>query len=297
MNSPTDDATLTEQLRARLFGIAYRMLGHAHDAEDVVQEALLRWHGADRVAVNSADAWLVAVTSRLAIDRLRRVTTERALYEGPWLPEPIATFDQRPTDRDAELASDLSMAFLVLLERLAPEERAAFLLRDVFDTEYGEIARILSKEAGAVRQMVHRARERVRKGRTRFEASADASAGLLRRFLAALEADDADELLAVFDANATFTSDGGGKVSAMRNVVSGAEAVTTALLGYERKGRGLTTHRIASVNGDSAILTFVGERLAFATFVDGDGARLTAVYRLLNPDKLGRLGEALFEWP
>ncbi|MEO8622825.1 MAG: RNA polymerase sigma factor SigJ [bacterium] len=297
MHLSTDDDTVTERLRARLFGIAYRMLGHAQDAEDVVQDALLRWHATDRRAVNSAEAWLVAVTSRLAIDRLRRATTERALYDGPWLPEPIATVDRRPTDRDAELASDLSMAFLVLLERLAPEERAAFLLRDVFDTDYGEIARILTKEAGAVRQMVHRARERVRRGRTRFEASADASARLLRRFLAALEADDADELLAVFDASATFTSDGGGKVSAMRNVVRGAEAVTKALLGYERKGRGLMTHRIATVNGDSAILTFVGERLAFATFLDGDDTRLTAVYRLLNPDKLGHLGETLFEWP
>src|SRR5215204_3907881 len=174
MTSPTDGDALVERLRPRLFGIAYRMLGDAHDAEDVVQDALLRWSGAEREAVDSPEAWLVAVTTRLAIDRLRRAATERAAYDGPWLPEPVATDDRWAADRVAELGSDLSMAFLVLLERLAPKERAAFLLRDVFDAGYDEIGRILGKQESAVRQMVHRARERVRSERARFQAPPDA---------------------------------------------------------------------------------------------------------------------------
>jgi RNA polymerase sigma factor (sigma-70 family) len=150
--------------RPRLLGLAYRMLGDVDEAEDVVQEAYLRWHQADRQAVRSAEAWMVTVVSRLAVDRLRRLDTERAAYPGPWLPEPIATdTPAAPSalpapDRGAELASDLSVALLVLLERLAPEERAAFLLRKVFGTDYAEIARILERRPDAVRQMVHRAR-------------------------------------------------------------------------------------------------------------------------------------------
>src|SRR3954471_1450428 len=153
-----------ERYRPRLFGIAYRMLGGVHDAEDIVQEAMLRWHQADRAAIREPVAWLVSVVTRLAIDRLRRAATEREAYPGPWLPEPVA--DERfAADRNAELASDLSMAFLVLLERLAPEERAAFLLREVFDTDYDEIARTLDKSPAAARQTVHRARERIRADR------------------------------------------------------------------------------------------------------------------------------------
>jgi RNA polymerase sigma-70 factor, ECF subfamily len=247
--------------------------------------------------VDSPEAWLVAVTTRLAIDRLRRAATERAAYEGPWLPEPISTEGAYAADHDAELASDLSMAFLVLLERLAPDERAAFLLREVFDAGYEEIARIVGKQESAVRQIVHRARERVRSERPRFEASPEARDRLLHRFVTALESDDGDALLGVFAEDATFTTDGGGKVSAMRNVVTGASAVARALLGFHRKGLGLTTQRIATLNGEHAILTMVGERVAFATFVEGDGERVTAVYRVINPEKLRRVGCEVFEWP
>src|SRR5688500_14231876 len=146
---PTPDATRAapfERLRPRLFGIAYRMLGTVEDAEDVVQEAYLRWHDAATDAVRSAEAWLVAVVTRLSIDRLRRAATERAAYVGSWLPEPMATAHPAAApDHRAELASDLSMALLVLLERLAPEERAAFLLREAFDADYAQIARALEK--------------------------------------------------------------------------------------------------------------------------------------------------------
>src|SRR6266404_2276139 len=158
-----------ERSRPRLFGLAFRMLGDVDEAEDLVQEALLRWQSAGRVDVREPEAWLVAVTTRLAIDRLRHAKVKRALYTGPWLPEPISEERFSP-DYRSELASDLSMAFLVLLERLAPEERAAFLLRDVFGSDYEEIARALGKSQAAARQTVHRARERVRANRPRFEA-------------------------------------------------------------------------------------------------------------------------------
>jgi RNA polymerase sigma-70 factor (ECF subfamily) len=191
------DAEVFERHRVRLFGIAYRMLGSVEDAEDVVQECFLRWDAADPTAVRSPEAWLVAVTTRLAIDRLRRVVTERKHYAGHWLPEPIATAREAAADRGAEMASDLSMAFLVLLERLAPEERAALLLRDVFDADYGEIARVLERSEAACRQLVHRARVRVRGERTRFSVPPETHERLLERFLAALGADDQEALLAL----------------------------------------------------------------------------------------------------
>src|SRR3954466_8110159 len=184
-----------ERYRPRLFGIAYRMLGDVQDSEDIVQEAMLRWHDADKLAVREPEAWLVSVVTRLAIDRLRRATTERAAYPGPWLPEPVA--DERfSAGRETELASDLSMAFLVLLERLAPEERAAFLLREVFDADYDEIARTLEKTPAAARQTVHRARERIHTDRVRFKVENDVKERLFSRFLEALETDDRDEMLA-----------------------------------------------------------------------------------------------------
>jgi RNA polymerase sigma-70 factor (ECF subfamily) len=155
--------------RPRLLGLAYRMLGELAPAEDVVQEAYLRWHQEDPRDIQSPEAWLVTVVSRLAMDRLRRAATERAAYDGPWLPEPVLTGVPTPAQA-AEQASDLSVALLVLLESLKPEERVAFLLREVFDEEYATLARVLGRSEPAVRQLVHRARERVREGRPRFPA-------------------------------------------------------------------------------------------------------------------------------
>jgi RNA polymerase sigma-70 factor (ECF subfamily) len=182
-----DRASVFEHYRPRLFGIAYRMLGSVEDAKDLTQETYLRWHQADAAAIRAPEGWLVAVVTRLSIDRLRHATLERESYVGDWLPEPIATDGPSAPDRQAELASDLSMAFLVLLERLAPEERAAFLLREVLDADYGEIARVLEKSEPACRQMVHRARARVREDRTRFPVAPEAKERLAHRFLAALQ--------------------------------------------------------------------------------------------------------------
>jgi RNA polymerase sigma-70 factor (ECF subfamily) len=275
-----------ERHRARLFGIAYRMLGTVADAEDVLQDAYLRWHRTDPAAVQNAEAWLVAVTTRLSIDRARTAATERERYVGEWLPEPIATSAESRTDRNAELASDLSMAFLVLLERLAPEERAALLLRDVFDSGYDEIARVLGKSESASRQMVHRARTRVRGDRARFKVPAETTERLLEQFLAALQADDREAMMALMTEDATFVADGGGKVSAVRNVLRGALKIARLLLGIEGKWGRVTRHTVQWINGEPAIVSYSGDQIFSVTSVESDGDRITAFYRVLNPEKL-----------
>jgi RNA polymerase sigma factor (sigma-70 family) len=186
-SSPTaasTDATF-DALRPRLFAIAYRMLGTRADAEDVLQDAWLRWHQTDPTALQSAEAWLVTVVTRLSIDRLRAAKTEREAYIGWWLPEPLVELDERTPEAAAELAGDLSVALLWVLERLSPEERAAFLLRQVFDHDYAEIAGLLGKTEAACRQMVHRAADRVQQERPRFDVSQDAHRSLLQKFMAA----------------------------------------------------------------------------------------------------------------
>jgi RNA polymerase sigma-70 factor (ECF subfamily) len=264
------------------------MLGDVQESEDLVQETFLRWHQARQDEIVSEEAWLVAVITRLAIDRLRRAEAERLRYVGKWLPEPIATSDV-PPDHRAELASDLSMAFLVLLERLAPEERAAFLLREVFDAGYDEIARILDKTEPAVRQVVHRAKVRVRTGRPRFAAPAERQAELLQRFQDALAADDRDSVLALFAPDVTFTSDGGGKVTAARNVIEGPERLTRLFLSLEHKYPGILSHEIIELNGQPAIGSYRDGTIVYVTAFETDGDRILAVYRVLNPDKLARL--------
>src|SRR3954468_10140187 len=227
--------------RPRLLGLAYRMLADYDEAEDVVQEAYLRWQEADQQAIRSPEAWLVTVATRLAIDRRRRLDTERANYPGPWLPEPIATDaselpSRGPAPNDGvELASDLSVALLVLLEQLRPEERAAFLLRDVFDAGYEEIAQILERSQDAIRQMVHRARSRVQTGRPRVTLAAGEHERLLQRFRTALADDDAPALIALLSPNVTLASDGGGRARAATRRLVGPDRVSKFLLGITRK--------------------------------------------------------------
>jgi RNA polymerase sigma-70 factor (ECF subfamily) len=280
-----DRVALFERYRARLFGIAYRMLGTVDDANDLVQECYLRWHQADPVAIEAPEGWLVAVITRLAIDRSRRVDVERRSYVGQWLPEPLAIGAPPPTDRRAELASDLSLAFLVLLERLAPEERAAFLLREVLGVEYAELARVLDRSEAACRQMVHRARERVRAERPRFSVSPEARRELLERFVHALEHEDRDALLAVVAPDATFISDGGGRVRAARRIIQGAPRIVRMLFGIKHKWGGCRDE-IAWLNGEPALVSYLGDRLYSTTSFDIDGDRLVGFYRVLNPEKL-----------
>jgi RNA polymerase sigma-70 factor (ECF subfamily) len=289
-----DRAAVFERYRARLFGIAYRMLGSVDDANDLTQETYLRWHRADASAITAPEGWLVAVMTRLAIDRSRRASVERRNYVGHWLPQPLTVSAPPSADRTAELASDLSMAFLVLLERLAPEERAAFLLREVLGADYAELARVLEKSEAACRQMVHRARARVREERPRFSVEPEQKRELVERFLRALEVEDRDELLAVVAPDATFVSDGGGRVPAVRRVIEGAERIARLFLGLERKYRGVVRHELSWVNGEPALLSFVGHQLLMSTSFDVDGARLVGFYRVLNPEKLRHLTTTRF---
>jgi RNA polymerase sigma-70 factor (ECF subfamily) len=285
LNPHLADTDVFQRHRARLFGIAYRMLGSVDDAEDVVQESWLRWHRADPDELRSPEAWLVSVTTRLSIDRLRRAATERAHYTGHWLPEPLAT-PPAAADRDAERRSDLSMAFLVLLERLGSEERAAFLLHDVFDAGYPEIARVLDRTETACRQLVHRARLRVRGDRVRFPVPSETHERLLEEFLDALRSDDQEAMLSLIAPDATWTSDGGGKVPSTRRIVSSAPRIVRLVLGYERKTRRSLRHELALINGEPVVVTRAGERIVFTTAAATDGKRLVAFYRMLNPDKL-----------
>jgi RNA polymerase sigma-70 factor, ECF subfamily len=274
-----------EAVRGRLFGLAYRMLGSRADAEDIVQEAYLRWHEAGRENIENPEAWLVTTTSRLAIDRLRRLKTEREAYAGPWLPEPIVTHE--PPDRHLDLADDLSMAFLTLLERLSPDERAAFLLHDVFDVDYGQIASVLERSESACRQVVHRARERVRGERKRFDASETAKATLLHTFVAAMEARDEQALLALFAPDATWTADGGGKTGAAPVPIAGAERIARLVIGLREKFWAPDrTIEIATVNGETGLCLRDGQRLTATLSIATDGERILAVYAVVNPDKL-----------
>src|SRR5262249_47652352 len=222
--------------------------------------AYLRWHGTAADEVRTPAAWLVTTTTRLCIDRLRRLRAEREAYVGPWLPEPLVAEAPAP-DAAAEVASDLSLAFLALLERLAPEERAAFLLHDVFETDYAGISAALGKSETACRQIVSRARRRVREERPRVRVRAGARERLVDAFVRAIEVRDRDALLAIFAREATLVSDGGGKARAARKVVRGGARVVRFLLGVLRGARAdLELHKIA-VNGEIGLAFGAAGRL------------------------------------
>lgn len=286
----TTPTTAFEATRPRLFGLAYRMLGSAVDAEDIVQEAYVRWHQADRSSIDTPEAWLVTTTSRLAIDRLRRLKTEREAYAGPWLPAPIVA--PPPPDRHLDLSDDLSMAFLALLERLSPEERAAFLLHDVFDIGYGQIAAVLDRTESACRQVVHRARERVRGERKRFDVAESAKAGLLQKFLTAMEARDEQALLELFAPDATWTADGGGKTAAAPRPVTGVVRIARLVVNLRDKFWSQDrTIEMASINGETGLVIRDGSRLTATMSIATDGERILDVYAVVNPDKLQQLSQ------
>ncbi|AEG91688.1 RNA polymerase sigma-70 factor [Ramlibacter tataouinensis] len=273
-------------LRPRLFGMAYRMLGVRADAEDVLQDAWLRWREADHAALQSAQAWLVTVVTRLAIDRLRSARSEREAYVGSWLPEPIVEVDERTPEAAAELASDLSVAFLHLLERLGPEERAAFLLRQVFDYDYGEIADMLGKQEPAVRQMVHRAGERVRHRRPRFRVPAETHRRLLEKFVAAAQSGQRAAIRALLADDVQTIGDGGGKVPAVAGGMHGGERVTNLYWAHALRLGQRLEYRIATINGEPGLLRYVDGRLESANAVVTDGQRIVAIYAIRNPAKL-----------
>jgi len=258
-----------------------------------VQEAYVRWHQSDRDGVRNAEAWLVTTATRLAIDRLRALKTEREAYTGPWLPEPIMQNTPPLPDRHLELASDLSLAFLVLLERLGPEERAAFLLHEVFDFGYPEIASVLDKSEDASRQIVHRARTRVRSARKRFDVTEAAKANLLRKFTEAMKARDEQTLLSLFAPDATWTADGGGRAAASPHPILGAERIARFVVGLQHRlqSDGATIEQV-DVNGETGLLVRVDGRILAIMAIESDGERIHAVYAVVNPDKLPAISES-----
>lgn len=273
-------------LRPRLFSIAYRMLGTRADADDVLQDAWLRWHGADHAALQSGEAWLVTVVTRLAIDRLRAAKTERESYVGWWLPEPLVEIDERTPEAAAELASDLSVAFMWVLERLSADERAAFLLRQVFDHDYDEIAALLGKSEAACRQMVHRASERVQQERPRFDVSRDVHRGLLEKFMLAARSGERDAIIALLADDVKVFGDGGGKVPSVLGVLRGAYRIANLYWAMSRRLGDRVEYRMAHINGEPGLLRYVDGRIESAQAFVTDGQRIVEIYAVRNPDKL-----------
>jgi len=277
-------------LRPRLFGVAYRMLGTRADAEDVLQDAWLRWSRSDPATLESAEAWLVTVVTRLAIDRLRAAKTEREAYIGWWLPEPLVEVDERTPEAVAEWAGDLSVAFLWVLERLAPEERAAFLLRRVFDHDYPEIAAMLGKSEAACRQMVHRAAERVRQERPRFDVPRDTHRRMLEKFVAAARSGQREAIKALLADNAEAIGDGGGKVPSFPMPLHGSDRIANLYWAQFLRLGDRVSYRLATINGEAGVLRYIDGQLESAQAFVTDGEHIVSIYTVRNPDKLANIG-------
>ncbi|MGZ5198312.1 MAG: RNA polymerase sigma-70 factor [Telluria sp.] len=276
-----------DALRPRLFGIAYRMLGSRADAEDILQDAWLRWRDTDHAVLRSTEAWLVAVVTRLAIDRLRAAKAERLAYVGEWLPEPIVGWHDESPEAIVERSNELSLAFMHMLERLGPEERAAFLLRQAFDYDYDEIAAMLGKSVVATRQVIHRARERLQLDRMRFDVSLEQHRRLLERFLAAANSGDRAAIRALLNDDAEAIGDGGGKVPSQ--VFRGADQIAKLYWAFYLKMGARVQYRLSMVNGEHGILRLVDGTLESTMAVATDGERISTIYVVRNPDKLARI--------
>jgi RNA polymerase sigma-70 factor, ECF subfamily len=282
MSSSSD---LFEQERAHLFGIAYRMLGSKGDAEDMLQETWLRWHNSRPSELRSAQAWLTTTLTRLCLDRLRKVRHERAQYVGPWLPEPLSDADINTPEAAAEFDSDVSIAFLTLLETLTAEERAAFILHDIVDDDYSDIAEVLGKSEAACRQMVHRARQHLTARRRRFTVDESTRVSLLRRFIDMVNAGDRRGLVALFAESATMVSDGGGKALALRRPLHGAERISWLWYAVSRHAERAEA-RLVRINGEAGLAWYFRGKLHSVASIETDGRQVYAYYSIVNPDKL-----------
>ncbi|MEU6101222.1 RNA polymerase sigma-70 factor [Streptomyces flaveolus] len=286
---PTD---VFEEHRPVLLGVAYRMLGRLADAEDVVQEAWLRWSRADRTDVREPRGYLVRVTTRLAVDRLRQIKSRGETYVGPWLPEPYVTDfgDVVPdTAERAVLADSVSLAVLVVLESLSPLERAVFVLREAFGYPYSEIAAVLEREEPAVRQLAARARKHVDERRPRYDVDPAQRRDLTERFLAAAAEGDLEGLMAMLAPGVRLVGDSGGKSRAPLRVLETADKVGRFLVGAARKNAPDATLRFLEVNGGPAALVLAGGKPDYVLQLDIADGRVQSVYIVRNPDKLRSL--------
>ncbi|MEO3788635.1 RNA polymerase sigma-70 factor [Nonomuraea sp. B10E15] len=275
-----------EEHRPMLLGLAYRLLGSMWDAEDVVQEAWLRWQGTGHDAIREPRAFLVTVVSRLALDQLRSARVKREAYTGPWLPEPVLTSEAGPLDT-AELRDTVSFATLHMMERLSPPERAVFVLREAFELPYAEIAEIVESSVANARQLHHRASTRLAEGRDRFQPSTADHTELLVKFMEAAKGGDMDALTELLHEDVVSWNDGGGKVKAALRPVAGRRKVLAFLSALVHR-YAFTDVRLLDVNGSPAFWTRSeeGDQIVLVNVHDG---RITDIYAILNPDKLVRV--------
>jgi len=272
------------ECRPLLMAIAYRMLGSRADAEDAVQETFIRWQQSNEEP-SSPKAFLSTIITRLCIDQLRSARAQREVYVGPWLPEPVMT-----EESTVEMAESLTMAFLVMLETLAPAERAAFLLHDVFDFDYPEISQMIGKTEANSRQMVFRARERLTKRRRRFEPTREETERITSRFIETTRNGDLSGLMAMFAEDAVMTSDGGGKARAALKPVHGADAIARFLMGVLKKNEGWdAVHTLTEVNGQPAFLTSISGQPIAVMILDIQDGVIQNLFIIVNPDKLRSL--------
>ncbi|MFE0424649.1 RNA polymerase sigma factor SigJ [Streptomyces sp. NPDC058953] len=293
-STPLTDAF--EEHRPLLTGVAYRMLGRVADAEDVVQEAWLRWSAGDRSAVVEPRAYLVRVTTRLAVDRLRQIGARRESYPGPWLPEPVPTGDPGApggtvpdTAERAVLTDTVSLAVLVVLEALSPVERAVFVLREAFGFPYAEIATALDRTEAAVRQTAGRARRHVDERRPRYDVDPVRCREVTERFLAAAAGGDLGQLLVLLAPDATLVGDSGGKAKAPLRVIAGADKVGRFLVGAASRPPAAVEYRSVVVNGVPSVLVLSAGMPDSVLQLGVVAGRIDCVYILRNPDKLGAL--------
>jgi RNA polymerase sigma-70 factor, ECF subfamily len=296
-----DPALSFEPHRRRLLGLAYRMLGSIAEAEDAVQDAYLRWHAADRDNVTDPRAFLTTATTRICLDVLRSARARREEYVGPWLPEPVVDTKALAPDAQTELAEDLSIALLLALDRLSPLERAAFLLHDVFDCSFTEVASALDRSEAACRQLASRARTHVREARPRDESvtrdrANDATTRheeLVLAFVDAARSGDLDALMSMLAEDARLVTDGGGKVQAALNVIDGADRIARLIIGVRTKGLlEATTSRFGPVNGLPGLIVYSPDGYVETVAFEIEEERIRTIYSVRNPDKLKHLTPA-----
>ena len=287
-----DDPTLTfDSHRRRLQGIAYRMLGSVAEAEEVVQDAWLRWHEADKASFDSAEAWLVTVVTRLSIDRLRAAKVQREHYIGAWMPEPTLTESPDTPEESLARADNISVAFLAVLERLAPEARAAFLMREVFDADYDEVALTLGKSEAACRQLVHRAKAQVQEARPRFQVSRETHQRLLRAFADAAARGSMQDLKALMAEDVELIGDGGGKVQTFSKILRGSQRLAQLYFALWRRMGAAVRMELVDINGEPGLLRFVDGELESAQTFEIEGERIVRIRAQRNPDKLARIAQ------
>lgn len=293
-----DAATTTfHDLRPRLQGVAYRMLGSVSESEDIVQDVWLRWNAADKGGVDNAEAWLVATTTRISIDRLRSAKVRREQYVGIWLPEPVLTEWPATPEEIEELSNEASVAFLTVLERLSPEARAAFLLREVFDVDYAEVAEVLGKSEAACRQIVHRAKTQLRQEQPQRAIPDDAHPKLVRRFAEALAQGDFAGMKSLLADTAVLMGDGGGHVTSVPRPMVGGARIAQLLFAATLRHKDVLRIELSMINGESAVLRYIDGELESAQSYETDGERIIRVHVQRNPEKLARLVAALAQRP